>query len=110
MIFISVIISNTKDFIKKLKNLEDLFDFSNLIEIHGIYTIKNWKVVGNFELKTPKKIWINEFFALGSKMYASKNGDDNKNKLKGHSKSYSKKIEFEEYKNCLDGEKYQEER
>ena len=42
-------------------------------------------------------------------MYAFKRGDDSKNKLKGVSKSQSKNIKFEKYKNCLDGEKYQEE-
>ena len=42
-------------------------------------------------------------------MYSFKCGDDSKNKRKGVSNSYSKNIKFEEYKNCLDGEKYQEE-
>ena len=42
-------------------------------------------------------------------MYAFKCGDDSKNKLKGISKSQSKKIKFEEYKKCLDGEDYQQE-
>ena len=39
-------------------------------------------------------------------MYAFKCGSDSKNKLKGISKSRSKHIKFEEYKNCLDGEDY----
>ena len=43
-------------------------------------------------------------------MYECKCGDDGKNRRKGISKSYSKNIKFAEYKNCLDGEKYQEER
>ena len=42
-------------------------------------------------------------------MYAFKCGVDSKNKLKGVSKSQSKNFKFEEYKNCLDGKKYQEE-
>ena len=42
-------------------------------------------------------------------MYAFKCGDDSKNKLKGISKSQPKNIKFEEYKNCLDGKKHQEE-
>ena len=42
-------------------------------------------------------------------MYAFKSGHENKNKLKGISKSYSKNIKFEEYKKCLDGEKYENE-
>ena len=42
-------------------------------------------------------------------MYAYKCGNGRKNKLKGVSKSQSKNIEFEEYKNCLDGQEYQRE-
>ena len=42
-------------------------------------------------------------------MYAFKYGDDSKNKLKGVSKSQSKNNKIDEYKKCLDGEKYQEE-
>ena len=48
-------------------------------------------------------------FCLRSKMYASKCGDDSKNKLKDISGSQSKFFKFEEYKNCLDGEEYQRE-
>ena len=42
-------------------------------------------------------------------MYAFKCGNDSKNKLKGISKSQSKKIKFEEYYNCLFGGEYQQE-
>ena len=42
-------------------------------------------------------------------MYAFKCGDNSKNKLKGISKSQSKRIKFEEYKECLDGKEYQRE-
>ena len=45
-------------------------------------------------------------------MYAFKCGDDSKNNkmiIKGVSKSQSKNIKFEEYKKCLDGQKYQRE-
>ena len=42
-------------------------------------------------------------------MYAFKCGNDSKNKLKGISKSCSKNIKFEEFYNCLCGEKYQPE-
>ena len=42
-------------------------------------------------------------------MYSFECEDDIKNKLKGASKSQPKHIKFEEYKNCLDGEKYQSE-
>ena len=62
---------NTKDIIKDLKNLEDIFDFSNLDKNHELFSNKNKKVIG----KT-KNIWIDEFFCLRSKMYAFKFGDD----------------------------------
>ena len=65
------------------------------------------KVVGKFKIETPEILWIDEFVALRSKCYAFKCGDDSKKKLKGISKSYSENIEFDEYKKCLDGEKYQ---
>ena len=41
--------------------------------------------------------------------FKCKNNDENKNKIKGISKSQSKHIKFEEYYNCLFGEKYQKE-
>ena len=106
----SFIISvNTKDIIKDLKNLEDVFDFSNLDKNHELYNNKNEKVIGFFKIETPKIIWIDEFVCLRSKMYGFKCGDDSKNKLKGISKAQSKNIKFEEYKKCLDGEEYQRE-
>ena len=100
---------NTKDIIKDLKNLEDIFDFSNLDKNHELFNNKNKKVIGKFKIETPKNIWIDEFICLRSKMYAFKCGGDSKNKLKGISKSQSKNIKFEEYKKCLDGEEYQRE-
>ena len=98
---------NTKDIIKDLKTLEDIFDFSNLDKNHEIFSNKNKKVIGKFKIETPKNIWIDEFVCLRSKMFVFKCGDDNKNKLKGISKSQLKNIIFEEYKNCLDGEEHQ---
>ena len=56
----------TKDFIKDLKNLEDIFDFSNLDKNHEIFSNKNKEVVGNFKSKTPKSIWIDRFVCLRS--------------------------------------------
>ena len=63
---------NTKDFIKDLKSLEDLFDFSNLNENHEIFSNKNKKVIGKFKTENPKIFWIDEFVCLRSKMYAFK--------------------------------------
>ena len=42
-------------------------------------------------------------------MYPFRCGDDNKNKLKGFSKSQSKNFKFEEYKKRLYGMEYQRE-
>ena len=106
----SFIISvNTKYIIKDLKDLEDIFDLSNIDKNHELFSDKYKKVIGKFKIETPKNNWIEEFVCLRSKMYAFKCGDDSKNKLKGISKSQSKNIEFEEYKKCLDSEEYQEE-
>ena len=82
-----VLSMNTKDFIKDLKNLEDIFDFSDLDKNHELFSNKNKKVIGKFKIETPKNIWTDEFVCLRSKMYAFKCGDDSKNKLKGVSKS-----------------------
>ena len=101
----------TKDIIKDLKNLEDIFDFSNLDENHKLFSTKNKKVIGKFKLETPKNIWIDEFVCLRSKAYSfkCKDNDENNNKIKGISKSQSKHIKFEEYYNCLFGGEYQKE-
>ena len=87
---------NTKDIIKDLKNLEDLFDFSNLDQNHELFSNKNKKIIGKFKIETPKNIWIDEFVCLRSKMYSFKCGENSENKLKGFSKSQSKHIKFEE--------------
>ena len=51
----------TENFIKDLKNLEDIFDFSNLDQNHEIFSEKNKKVIGKFKRETPKNVVINEF-------------------------------------------------
>ena len=99
----------TQNIINNLKNLEDLFDFSNLNKNHELFSNKNKKVVGKFKIETPENIWIDEPVALRSKCYAFECGDDSKIKLKGISKSYSRNINFDEYKKCLDSEEYQHE-
>ena len=99
----------TKDIIKDLTNLEDLFGFRNLDKDHEIFSNKNKTVNGKFRIETPKNISVDEFIALRSKMYAFRCGDDSKNRLKGISKSYSEKIKFEECYKCLFGGEYQQE-
>ena len=99
----------TDNIINDLKNIKNLFDFSNLDKDHELFSNENKKVIGKFKIETPKNILIDEFVALRSKCYAFKCGDDSKNKLKGISKSYSKNIKFDEYYNCLFGNEYQRE-
>ena len=101
----------TQNIIEDLKNLEDIFDFSNLNKNHELFSNKNKKVIGKFKIETPKNIFIDEFIVLRSKMYAFKCKDkkENKNKLKGISKGQSKNIKFKEYYNCLFGREYQQE-
>ena len=80
-----ILSTKTKDIIKDLKNLEDIFDFSNLDENHELFSIKNKKLIGKFKIETPKIIWIDEFICLRSKAYSfkCKNNDEKKNKIKG---------------------------
>ena len=66
----------TQDIIKDLKNLEDIFDFSNLDKNHELFSERNKKVIGKFKIETPKNIWIDEFVCLRSEMYSFKCGDD----------------------------------
>ena len=102
---------NTKDIINDSKNLEDIFDFSNLDKNHELYSERNKEMIGFFKIETPKNIWIDEFVCLRSKAYSfkCKNNDENKNKIKGISKSMSKHIKFEESYICLFGGEYQKE-
>ena len=101
----------TKDIIKDLKNLENIFDFSNLDKNHELFSEKNKKVIGKFKIETPKNIWIDEFVCLRSKAYSfkCKNNIESKNKIKGISKSQSKHIKVEEYYKSLFGGEYQRE-
>ena len=101
----------TKDIIKDLKNLEDIFDFRNIDKNHEIFSERNRKVIGKFKIETPKIIWIDEFVCLRSKAYSFKCKDntESKNKINEISKCQSKHIKFEEYYNCLFGGEYQRE-
>ena len=68
-------------------------------------------MIGKFKNECPKIIWIDEFVCLRSKAYLFKfkDNNENKNKIKGISKSQSKHIKFEEHYNCLFGKEYQKE-
>ena len=62
----------TENIIKDLKNLEDMFDFSNLDEFHELFSNENKKVFGKFRIETPKNITVDELVCLGSKKYGFK--------------------------------------
>ena len=64
------------------------------------------KAIVKFKIETPKIIWIDEFNCLRPKAHSfrCKNDNESKNKLKGMHRSQSKRIKFEEYKECLLGE------
>ena len=53
---------DTKDIIKDLKNLEVIFDFSNLDKNHELFSNKNKKVLGRFKIETLKKIGLMNLF------------------------------------------------
>ena len=56
----------TQNIINDLKNLEDLFDFSNLNENHAQFSNEK-KVLGKSENENSEKNWIDEFVCLISK-------------------------------------------
>ena len=69
---------NTKDVIKDLKNLENLFNFSNLQENHEIFSYQIKKVIWNFKTEIPRNIWVDDFVCLRSQMYSFKCGIEKK--------------------------------
>ena len=62
-----VISINTSNIFKDLYNLRDLFDFSNLIRSHEIFSKENGKVGSKFKIETHKNNRIDEYICLGSK-------------------------------------------
>ena len=72
----------TENISKDLKNLENMFDTSNLDEKHELFSNKKL-VIAKFEIETPKIIWIDEFVCLRSEMCSFKCRDDIKNNLNG---------------------------
>ena len=99
----------TKDIIKVLESLQDIFDCSYLDKNPELFSNKNEKVIGEFKVETPENIWIDEFFVLRGKMYSFKRRNDSKININCYSKFQSKHIRFEEYEKWLYGEEYQRE-
>ena len=55
---------STEDIIKDLKNLEDIFDFSNLDKSQELFSNTNKKLIGFFKIETSINICIDEFVCL----------------------------------------------
>ena len=53
-----------ENIITVLKNLEDIFNFSNLDGNYELFNEKNKKVNGKFKIETPKNILMDEFVCL----------------------------------------------
>ena len=53
---------NTKDFIKDLKNLEDVYDFSIIDENHEFFSNVNKKVMVNLKYQLLKKFGLMNLF------------------------------------------------
>ena len=49
-----ILSTKTQNIINDLKNLEDIFHFSNLDENHELFSEKNKKVISKFKIETPK--------------------------------------------------------
>ena len=92
-------ILNTKDIIGALKNLENIFLFSNIDENHELVSNKKKNVIGQLKTDNPENIWIDDFVCVRNGMYAFKCENDIKNKLKGIPESQSKHIKSEIIKN-----------
>ena len=80
-------------------------------ENQELFSDKNKKLTGKFNLETPKNIWIDELICLRPKAYSfnCKLDNESKNKMKCISNTQSIHINFEEYKKSSDGEDYQKE-
>ena len=89
------------DYIQKMQDKKDFFDFSNLKEEHPLYSLVNKKVLGKFKDEAGGEE-IYEFVALRPKMYSIlyKSGEQNK-RIKGIKKSTIEEIKHFHFKQTL---------
>ena len=97
---------NTNDISKNVKNLDDLFQFSNLSENHELFSYSNKKVIGKNETETPKFIWIDEIICLRTQKIAFKCVFLNINR-KVLASLNRKLSNFRPFKKCSDESDYQ---
>ncbi len=90
-----------KQMCNKLKQNEDLFDFSNLSKTNPLFNNKNKRILGKFKLEHGDKE-IEEFIALRSKMYSILFEDKTELKhLKGVKKYTTDPLTHENFRNSL---------
>ena len=109
---VSVIMSDTDSWVLQTKRAtcdetidrlgREFMDCSNYDEDHELYSTHNKAVVGKFKNEVPKSR-IRRFVGLRAKSYAfdTDSTRDNTRKCKGIKKSKVRKLQFEDYQNCL---------
>ncbi len=94
-------INGETDLYEKLKEDEELFDFSNYAPDHPCFSNRNKKVIGKMKDELGGKI-LTEFVGLRSKMYSYQTASSTTCKAKGVKKSVVKdEITHENYVDCL---------
>ena len=91
----------TNDLSTDLSNLSDVMDFSNYDKSDPLYSSSNHRKIGYLKDEMGGKP-IHEFIGIKPKLYAFKTDDGIKKVAKGVQRStLKKKIDFDDYKNCL---------
>jgi len=89
------------DIYKELEKIKDTLDTSDYPKDHPLYSTKNKKVIGKFKDEMNGKI-IKEVVCLKSKQYSVLLEEENLKKIKGLSKSVTKKhIKHDDFKTTL---------
>ena len=91
----------TEDFYKDMHDSKSDYDMSEYSKDSQFYDESNKKVLGKFKDETPQAT-IDTFIGVRSKCYTIRTDEKTIKKLKGVSKVVvQKKIELEDYKNCV---------
>ena len=106
---VSVVMSDTDSFLLYVKNLNEdevmeklasHMDFSNLDRSHRLFSLNRSKTPGYLKNEVPKAR-ILEVVALKAKTYAFRTADSTQIKAKGVVQAVKEKIDFDQYKRCL---------
>ncbi|XP_071153082.1 uncharacterized protein [Mytilus edulis] len=90
----------TEDVYEDMHQYQDMYDTSDYPPEHFLHDIENKKVIGKFKDETSGTP-ISEFVGLRSKMYSFSFEGGEKHTAKGVTKTASRKLKHEMYKNCL---------